>query len=54
MKNIPDKIYLQINAGCDLVDNFKELEVSWCSEKVYEDDLVYYSKEEVENLIKSI
>ena len=41
MKNIPKKIYLQVGDECDGED-FKELsEVSWCKDKIYENDIEF-------------
>lgn len=51
MKNQPKVIYLQIDADGDKTNDFGEcLEVSWCSDKIHESDLVYYSKEYVDKL----
>lgn len=41
MKNIPEKIYLQIGDECDSED-FNELsEVSWCKDKIYDNDIEF-------------
>lgn len=43
MKNIPEKIYLQVDADGELPEDFNEChEVSWCADNIYETDLVYY------------
>ena len=47
MKNIPKKIYLQIGEYVSQNDDtdFKDLEVSWCSDRIYKSDIVYYLKQ---------
>ena len=51
MKNKPNKVFLQINLDGEDVEDFKDLsEVSWHSEKIYEDDLVYISRDFVNSL----
>ena len=46
LTNIPNKIYLQIGEFEDIKDeiDFNELEVSWCSERIFKSDIVYYLK----------
>ncbi len=44
MKNIPNKIYLQIGEDCRKDDDFNELEVTWCKERINKNDIVYYRK----------
>ena len=47
MKNIPNKIYLQIGEKTDLlyVEDFKELnEMTWCEDRINDTDIVYYRK----------
>lgn len=42
MKNIPDKIYLQIGADTPKDVDFKDLdEVTWCADKISENDIEY-------------
>ncbi len=42
MKNTPDKIYLQIGDDCPDDVDFKELhKISWCTEKINENDIEY-------------
>ena len=41
MKNIPEKIYLQVDADGETPDEFNELAVSWCSNKVHDNDIEY-------------
>ena len=47
MKNIPNKIYLQIGDECDAED-FDECaesyEVTWSSTRVFDNDIVYYHR----------
>ena len=41
MNNIPSKIYLQIGEDCDC-ENFNKLhDVSWCKDKINENDIEY-------------
>lgn len=45
MKNIPEKIYLQVDADGELPEDFKTLcEVTWCEDNIFDTDLVYYSQ----------
>lgn len=42
MKNIPNKIYLQIGSDTPKDVDFKDLdEVTWCSERISENDIEY-------------
>jgi hypothetical protein len=41
MKNIPPKIYLQVDADGETPEDFKELNVSWATERVYPNDIEY-------------
>lgn len=42
MKNIPQKIYLQIGSGCPDDVEFDELsEVTWCDEQICDNDIEY-------------
>ena len=42
MKNIPERIYLQIDADGETPENFNELHgVSWCSDKINDNDIEY-------------
>lgn len=48
MTNKPEKIFLQIGCEGDEPNDFKELSgVSWCDEKIHNDDLVYFSEEAI-------
>lgn len=50
MKNIPGKIYLQIGDECDSED-FNELsEVSWCKDKIYDNDIEYTLQNQMDNI----
>lgn len=54
MKNIPEKIYLQVDADGELPDDFKECyEVSWSADKIFDTDLVYYLGGDNKNYILS-
>lgn len=42
MKNVPEKIYLQIDADGETPEDFEELEgVSWCTDRINENDIEY-------------
>jgi hypothetical protein len=54
MQNIPKTIYLQIGKECPDED-FKDLsEVSWCAEKIFENDIEYVLKENEEESEKEL
>ena len=48
MQNIPQKIFLQVDAdGEDLTNvDFKELEVTWSSDKIHDTDIPYIREPE--------
>jgi len=47
MNNIPDKIYLQVDADGERPEDFKECkEVSWCSDRVHKTDIAFYSEKQ--------
>jgi hypothetical protein len=55
MKNIPDKIYLHVDIENEPTDDFNELDnelVYWGSTKADENDMVFYSKEQVRLIAK--
>jgi hypothetical protein len=42
MKNLPEKLYLQIGREAEQAGDFYNLSgVSWCSERIYANDVVY-------------
>lgn len=44
IKNLPEKIYLQIGEDCtdtDWNDIYPGNEISWCTDKIYPNDVVY-------------
>lgn len=44
MKNVPERIYLQIDADGETPSDFNELHgVSWCSDKINDNDIEYLS-----------
>lgn len=45
MKNVPEKIYLQVDCDGETPEDFKELEVSWCSDKIHDTDIEYIRKD---------
>jgi hypothetical protein len=45
MKNLPQKIFLQVDADGELPEDFSELEVvTWCEERIHETDVEYVLK----------
>lgn len=45
MKNLPEKIYLQVDADGELPDDFNDLAgVTWCAERIHETDIEYVMK----------
>jgi len=59
MKNIPQKINLQIGLEQygETCEDFKELNsnlISWCSDKIYEDDLEFISVDFIFGRIKEL
>ena len=54
MKNIPDKIHLVLGVGSG-VEDFKTLQdVTWCSDKIYDDDLSFISVSSILARIKEL
>jgi hypothetical protein len=60
MKNIPDKIYLNIGEDLDAIEDFGTLrEVTWCQDRIHDGDIEYirapessaYLDEEAETII---
>ena len=44
MKNIPEKMYLQIGEDADLEEDFNDLsleDITWCRDKVFDNDIEY-------------
>jgi|688.fasta_scaffold94031_9 hypothetical protein len=41
MKNIPTKIYLQVDADGETPEDFKELEVTWATDRIFNTDIEY-------------
>jgi hypothetical protein len=47
MKNLPKRIYLQIDADGETPEDFKDLSgVSWCADKIYDNDIAYVLESE--------
>lgn len=44
MKNIPNKIYLQVDPEKENPEFFEELETTWCSDRINDNDIPYYRK----------
>lgn len=43
MKNLPEKIYLQVDADGETPEDFNELKgVTWCAERINKTDIEYY------------
>lgn len=54
MKNIPNKIYLVLGTDSG-VEDFKTLQdVTWCSNKIYDDDLEFLSISSISARIKEL
>jgi hypothetical protein len=48
MKNIPKTIYLQIDADGETPNDFKDLSgISWCADKIYDNDIEYVLSSEL-------
>jgi len=42
MKNIPEKIYLQVDADGETPENFDELSgITWAAQRIHENDIEY-------------
>lgn len=41
MKNVPEKIYLQVDADGETPEDFKQLDVTWCVDKINDTDIEY-------------
>lgn len=55
MKNIPNKIYLQVGGECPDDADFEELgEVSWNKDKVFENDIRYINEDRVYKAFRDI
>jgi len=50
MKDIPETIFLQIDEYGKDAESFKELETTWCTDKLNEDDIEYILKLKYEEL----
>lgn len=45
MKNIPNKIYLQVDPENEKPEFFDELGTTWCSDRINDNDIPYYRKQ---------
>jgi hypothetical protein len=57
MKNIPDKIYLQIGEENSIKDNvnFEDLvQVTWSTDRIYKSDIVFYRKKTKKKLTNKL
>lgn len=45
MKNIPNKIYLQVDPDKEEPEFFDELNTTWCSDRINDNDIPYYRKQ---------
>lgn len=45
MKNIPNKIYLQADPENEKPEFFSEGGTTWCSDRIYDNDIPYYRKQ---------
>ena len=55
MKNLPTKIYLQIDADGETPEDFKDLHgISWCEDKINDNDIEYTLSNESESQRKDL
>ena len=58
MKNVPKTIYLQVDADGETPEDFKGLEVTWCVDRIHENDIEYtlteHAQQETESLQKRV
>lgn len=55
MKNIPQTIYLQVDADGETLEDFKELgQVCWCDDKIFTNDIEYVLKTDSEKLARAV
>lgn len=53
MKNLPNKIYLQVGEDCPDDADFKDLkEITWSTEQIFNNDVVFEIASNSNNLIK--
>ena len=45
MKDIPNKIYLQVDPENEKPEYFSESGTTWCSDRIYDNDIPYYRKQ---------
>lgn len=57
MKNIPDKIYLQVGDEVEPDDDFnkcaKSYEITWSDSRIFKNDIVYYRSKRKRGKTKS-
>ncbi|MBS3776883.1 MAG: hypothetical protein KGY70_16920 [Bacteroidales bacterium] len=52
MKNIPEKIYLQVDPENENPYNFNELrEVTWCRDRINENDIEYIRRDKIKEYL---
>jgi hypothetical protein len=52
--NIPEKIYLQIGNDCPEDEDFNDLsEVSWCKDKIYDNDIEYRLQSDIKGEVSA-
>ena len=54
MKNAPSKIWLQFH-GDGEIDDYNEVDeksVSWCEDKIFPNDIEYFSRQKVEAILQ--
>jgi hypothetical protein len=51
MKDIPEIIFLQVDDDGADAESFKELETTYCDEKIYENDIEYILKSKFDELL---
>lgn len=54
MKNLPEKLYLQIGEEADESVDFNDLYcVSWCDDQIHENDVVYVREDLVIKMLEN-
>jgi hypothetical protein len=54
MKNLPEKLYLQIGEEADESVDFNDLYgVSWCDDQIHENDVVYIREDLVIKMLEN-
>lgn len=52
MKNIPDTVYIQIDDDSKDEEDFRNLDTTYCEDRIYENDIEYIRKGELEGVVE--